>query len=461
MSTKPSIENLKKFTGQSSQLNPKLQAVLGNLDVQLENELARYRREKRVEARSPQPASARIARPEKQKNLELVVTPTPLEGSSTKSAEPFQTDRGDRQELEDAQWMAEETSATSQSNLLPFSSETALPQSLEAKLSSNQESSLARVQGNTEQPDEYLESSEQLLGSLDNSTVNNLPNKSRRRRRRSLKSILSPLTVGVTLLFVLAIGTLAHVFTGKFGDRKPIITGENSDSSATETPLPEVPRSPNLADKEFVPLDLDTLGTLSDDRPTPTPTPTVPAITAQANTDLQNSATTPPNPSQNYPSLENINSAILPQSVQNNPENSNATVSNNSNNSDANNPDANNSDAIDNSDSNNSDATDNSTKTLTAVTSETASNTQPVENSQTSAQPTVSPQSFPAFFYVLIDYNNEDSLFVSRQVVPDAYVREFPIGVKIQMGAFDDNASAQTMVKYLKEQGLAAQVYQP
>ena len=75
---------------------------------------------------------------------------------------------------------------------------------------------------------------------------------------------------------MLAIGTLAHVFTGKEGDRQPMITGENSDSSATEKPLPEMPRSPNLADKEFVPLDLDTLGTLSDNAPTPTPTETVP-----------------------------------------------------------------------------------------------------------------------------------------------------------------------------------------
>ena len=74
MSQKPSIDNLKKFPGQSSQLNPKLQAVLGNLDVQLEDELARYRRQKRVEAESPQPPYATSSRPGKPKNIELLHT---------------------------------------------------------------------------------------------------------------------------------------------------------------------------------------------------------------------------------------------------------------------------------------------------------------------------------------------------------------------------------------------------
>jgi len=438
MSPKPSIDNLKKFTGQSFQLNPKLQSVLGNLDVQLEDELARYRRQKRAEAQAPQPSARRITPLGNQKNLDLVVTPTPRELSATKSVEPFPAEVESKSDVE---FIESETSATPQTR----------PQKLEATFSPPSESSLAPIRNHpdTAQPNEYLESSEQLLGSLDDSKINQLP-KSRRRRRRSFKEILSPLTVGVTLLFVLAIGTLAHVLIGKQGGQ-PITTAENSDSSPTETPLPEVPRSPNLADKEFVPLDLDTLGTLSGNRPTPTPTPTPP--TPELTGQVPNSATAPATPNQNYPSLENLNTAILPQSVQENRQNANSSDSNST---DSNSTDSN------STAPNNSDAANNSPAASTAAKPEQPpTNSEPPTTPDQPTQPTVSPQSFPAFFYVLIGYNNDDSLFIARQVVPDAYVREFPIGVRIQMGAFEDAASAQTLVNYLKEQGMAAQVYQP
>jgi hypothetical protein len=73
----------------------------------------------------------------------------------------------------------------------------------------------------------------------------------------------------------------------------------------------------------------------------------------------------------------------------------------------------------------------------------------------------VSAASFPDFYYVLMEYKNDESLFKAREVVPDAYVREFPIGVRIQVAAFEDEASAKVMVEQMKEQGLAAQMYTP
>jgi hypothetical protein len=469
MSQKSSIDNRKNFTGQSSsQLNSKLQAVLGNLDVQLDNELARYRRKKRIEAQAPQPVSYRPPRSGNQKNIDLVVTPTPLERPKTESVEPLPFDQQE-QELNSEENLDRHDSAASKSNLSPFSPQAALPQRLEATLSSSKQakdqSDRAAKSANQqtsdldqsakEPPNDYLESSEKLLGSLDNPSGETLSTdlRRRRRRRRSLKSMLSPLTVGGTLLFVLAVGTLAHVLSGKFGDRTPVMTS-NTESSTTQTPqtpVPEVPRSPNLADKEFVPLDLDTLGTLSGNTPQPTPTAKVPS--SPPTPELQTSPTTSSAPNQtanqNYPSLENINTAILPQSVQDNPQNSATTTVSQSNSSNS-----------------NSESTDNSTTTATANNPDPApaNNTPTQETASQPTQPTqstVNPQSFPAFFYVLIEYDNDDTLFIARDVVPDAYVREFPIGVKIQMGAFEDSASAQTMVNYLKEQGLAAQVYQP
>ncbi len=73
----------------------------------------------------------------------------------------------------------------------------------------------------------------------------------------------------------------------------------------------------------------------------------------------------------------------------------------------------------------------------------------------------MSPASFPGFYYVVMDYQNDESLWKAREVVPDAYLREYPIGVKIQVAAFEDQASAQAMVEQMKKQGITGQIYKP
>jgi cell division septation protein DedD len=510
MNQRPSVDNLKQFTRQTAQLNPQLQAVLGNLDVQLDDELARYRRKKRIEAEAPQSSGYRH-RSTTPKNLEVVVTPGQRETPATRSREPFQLDRNGSEAIA-SDFMEANESNTFPSGLSPFSPQVNLPQKLEASLSSNRSNvsdpdaassnitsinlaennspnsteSLDRPQDRTH---DYLESSEQLLGSLDDSSASDLSTRlrNRRRQRRSLKNLLSPLSVGVTLLFVLITGTLAYMISGKMGDRQPVVTAENSASSTsspTQTPLAEVPRSPNLADKEFVPLDLDTLGTLNRNSEINPPTipeqllPTVPITPAPDPT--QTTPTTPAVPGQNYPSLENLNTAILPQSVQDNLPNVRANNSNNANSNNANSNTANSNTAnsnnansntansnnanSNNANSNNANSGNNSPQANTGASSPTPAATSQNPGTQTAQnlpQPNLSAQSFPAFFYVVIDYQNEDSLYLARQAIPDAYVREFPIGVKVQMAAFEDTASAQNMVQYLKEQGFAAQVYQP
>jgi hypothetical protein len=475
MNQRPSVDNLKQFTHQTAQLNPQLQAVLGNLDVQLDDELARYRRKKRIEAEALQPSAYRH-RSTTPKNLEVVVTPRQRETASTRSPEPFQLDRNGSEAIA-SDFMEANESNTFPSGLSPFSPQVTLPQKLEASLSSNRSnvgdrdsasSNMNLAENNAPNPTEqspdltqnrthdYLESSEQLLGSLDESSASDLSTRlrNRRRQRRSLKNLLSPLSVGVTLLFVLITGTLAYMISGKIGDRKPVVTAENAASSAsspTQTPLAEVPRSPNLADKEFVPLDLDTLGTITGNSETELPAAVLPTVPISPAPDpTQATATTPAVPGQTYPSLENLNTAILPQSVQDNLPNARANNSNNANSNNAN--------------SNNANSGNNSPQAKTGASSPTPAATNQTPGTQTTQklpEPSVSPQSFPAFFYVVIDYQNEDSLYLARQAIPDAYVREFPIGVKVQMAAFEDTASAQAMVQYLKEQGFAAQVYQP
>lgn len=65
------------------------------------------------------------------------------------------------------------------------------------------------------------------------------------------------------------------------------------------------------------------------------------------------------------------------------------------------------------------------------------------------------------YYYVVMDYSDPQSLEKARQVVPDAYARQFPPGVRIQLGAFNDAATAKTLVEQLQRLGLPAKVYRP
>jgi hypothetical protein len=62
---------------------------------------------------------------------------------------------------------------------------------------------------------------------------------------------------------------------------------------------------------------------------------------------------------------------------------------------------------------------------------------------------------------VVVDYTGEASLGAARQVVGDAYVRNFSTGARIQMGAFSQPAAAQSLVQQLQQQGMSAQVITP
>lgn len=464
MHQQTSLENRKKFPSQGNELHPQLQAVLGNLDVQLEDELARYRRKKPMEAEAPQP-SGWGQRSTKLKNLEVFVTP----------------------ELKNSTAVVQKQSEA----IAPELTEV-LPQQLETTLATQESDPGDREQSasslnlahsdspNLPEPNGYLASSEQLIGSLENSPPHSLSTQLRnRRRRRSLKNLLSPLSVGVSLLFVLTLGTIVSVISGRFSARQPVVTTETPKSPSSQPPLPQVPRSPNLADKEFVPLDIDTLATLSPHSEiTNKPTvpeqllPTVP-VAPDANSNqnpTQNTTTNPPVPGQTYPSLENLNTALLPQSVQDNLPNARASNANNANNTNnntkanANNAsNANNTNTNANANNTNTNNTNNANNAKPGTPATPGVNSQNLgtPNSEKLPEPKVGSQAFPPFYYVVIDYQNEDSLFLARQVIPDAYVREFPNGVKVQMAAFEDTASAERMVQYLKEQGFAAQVYRP
>ncbi|TVQ59157.1 MAG: SPOR domain-containing protein, partial [Spirulina sp. DLM2.Bin59] len=70
------------------------------------------------------------------------------------------------------------------------------------------------------------------------------------------------------------------------------------------------------------------------------------------------------------------------------------------------------------------------------------------------------PPSNDPYYYVLVGYDGEDSLRAARGAIPDAYLRQFPQGIRIQMGAFDNAADAQRLVNALQGRGLVGEVHQ-
>lgn len=88
----------------------------------------------------------------------------------------------------------------------------------------------------------------------------------------------------------------------------------------------------------------------------------------------------------------------------------------------------------------------------------------------TPATPEPDPESLPnvasappdndPYYYVLVTYTGEASLQQARSAVSDAYLRRFPQGIQVQLGAFDNAADAQRLVNAVQTQGIVAQIYQ-
>ena len=65
------------------------------------------------------------------------------------------------------------------------------------------------------------------------------------------------------------------------------------------------------------------------------------------------------------------------------------------------------------------------------------------------------------YYYVVVPYLDSSSLSLAQTFVPDAYVEKFDIGMRIQMGAFNSEADAQSLISRLEDQGIDASMYRP
>lgn len=392
-------------------VNPALQAALGCLDVNLEAELTTYRRHRK---RAEQWVSPSV-RPGKQ--------------TSTGSQQPDQN-------LPPS--AADETQQPLSIPLLTGSPITG----------SGQENQLIRRSLSVPSPNNYLESSEKLIEGLDSPMAKVV-------EERSLAaSLLTPLGLSSMLLFLLSCIALGYavfypsslakvVGINRLVDRQNTPSeAQNTASTVADTRSKELPKAPNLASKEFVELDLSTLSNV---KPTaspitsPSPKASIPPTPAA----ISNPIGAVPIPTEDGTAkvrekgLNNLSTALLPS-----PSPSAAqTVP--------------------------------TLPTLPPTASPLAANSAPTATASPGAvSPTVTspapaaPLGTPkrasdGFYYVVVDYTDAKSVEQARIAVPDAYLRKFSKGVKIQMGALNDAASAEQLVKELQAKGVRPQYYQP
>lgn len=100
------------------------------------------------------------------------------------------------------------------------------------------------------------------------------------------------------------------------------------------------------------------------------------------------------------------------------------------------------------------------------VTPDARSSLSPRAAASLSSTPVASSPSSPAlngdnYYYVVAGNANPEALAQLRRVVPEAYVRDFPEGPKIQVGAYDSRQPAEEIVQVLKRQGIAATIRGP
>lgn len=414
MSKRSSVESPNQSS--STPIKPVLQAALGCLDVNLEAELTQYRRHRR--------------------RAEQWVSPSIRPGKQTSTTDP--------QQSQNPATVAEETQ---QSLSLPLS---LAGSQGDAPLATTRSGNTTKLSSSAGAPNNYLESSEKLIESLDE------PKAELSEERSLAASLLTPLGLSSMLLFLLSCTALGYAVMhpssvvkmaglNRLFDRNAPSTTESPTSSplADTSNNQELPKAPNLVSKEFVELDLSTLSNVQPTvSPIPSPSPKASIPPTPAEIPAQTGAVPIPTEDGNQArgtqqGLNNLSTALLPtpspsaaQPVPTLP-------------------------TLPPTPSPLAPAAVSPAAVSPAATSPAAASGTPAA---TLGRPA---RAADGFYYVVVDYTDEKSLQQARIAVPDAYVRNFSKGVKIQMGALNDAASAERLAKELQAKGVRPQYYQP
>ncbi|MEB3178404.1 MAG: hypothetical protein VKL59_05090 [Nostocaceae cyanobacterium] len=476
MSQQPLVESRRK-SSQTQSLQPVLAAALASLEVQLDEELVRYRRAKAGAQTHPQPdlgkrfhqktleriditpqgvqtqpqAAATTAPPPSlpsatkqlpapppppappkiQTPSEAQIPQTDPDASAPSPSEPLNSPAVKTPEFSNLQDTTVNTLETNTANPPASAVGQTSGSIVPTTASQTQPDSITNTATNQKEPDDYLESSEQLLRSLSEEQQSaHSPQKT----KKFQDNLLSPLGIGSMLLLVLASATLGvvvmnpgglrqtplgKIFASNSGTVAPdsAVTGSSArvtsnTRSQSNPPVAPIPKSPNLAQREFVDLNLDTVTTLqtkSQATPEASPTPT----TA--------SSTTAPAPTQTTPTkaVPQVPTTTRVQTIQMQP----LMPSN-----------------------------------LPPVPG--VSGTQPLAPATQQPQnPKDLKPSATGWYHVVTDNAKPTSFGEIRKLVPDAYLS--PKRTLIYVGAFKTVAEAEQRIKELEAQGIKARVAQP
>ncbi|MGV0026530.1 SPOR domain-containing protein [Phormidesmis priestleyi] len=422
-------------TPAQSPLNSKLQRALNCLDIQLEEELIRYRRQR--SGRSIAPSNAlRRKQPPKLELMSLGETapaspsqvPVSLSAHPDLPFEPVEP--------------SFEPEESSQLAIVPpqpqtDTSEMAYPPQVES----------AHLADSTP-PDDYLESSEELLRSLAREEAQV------RVDRGFLESLATPLGVGSMLMLLLSSAMFGYVimnpsslsFVAGLFDRPPTPAAAPSASTNPDGSQAAIPNSPPLDKQEFVDLGLGNLTTLKSRGSAPASK--APKAAASPSASPQAAPSTAVQPSV-VPQLPALNSSPKAP-VQSAPTRSYSPPSASRNDTPA--PARSYAPAPARSYSPPS-------RPYTPPVIQTAP-LPPVSVPRSDSPPVSAPsptQNGGYSYKVEIPYTGDRSLEDARKAAPDAYLR--PDG-KIQLGATGSEADAKARAQELQNQGIPAEVNQ-
>jgi hypothetical protein len=415
MSQKPPTD----FGTQSSKtsgLKPAVAAALASLEVQLDQELARYRRTRTGTRTLNQARTVNYNSGSTQQLTVMTMTldniqssvgvntnPPPTSVTDTLPEEPLpvivRTEEIDHLNLS----LTSESTPTQNPQTSPNSASSIVPAGVQVQKSEN----LSQPNDTAAQPDDYLESSEALRRILTDAQP-----QTRKPNNSSSDSLLSPLGIGSMLLLLMASLTLGYiVFNPKIlsqinlgnlfkSDSSPV-ANQSQKVQTKSLPQPEpsltvIPKYPNLANKEFP--------TVSDPKDVVSLDPKV----LRTPTALPNSVPLPQpiNPLDTIPAPK-----VLPKPP---------------------------------------------------INSQLNPTTKPVQKLPTatpSKANTDIKSSADGFYHIVTDNQNDKTLTAARQIVPDAYLS---LDNKlIYLGAFKTQQEVQQQLQKLQSQGIKARVQQP
>jgi len=471
-------------------LHPALILALDNLDVQLEEELARYRRRRQLPpdlSRTPwtasKPAAVRLPQPrlgdplpepaqqqvQRMLNIQRAAAQTtmpPVEPRREVSSEVPSKVNAPVRPLE-----SQAAAAVTQPPLVADEAE--LPRSVPLGFAAGAAGIApythpdladfepsAAIQKFVHHPlpadpstayDGYLDSSEELLRSI---AEEDPDLRAEPEPNRLLDTLLTPIGIGSMLLLLLSSVTLGYVIMNPTSLQIGTPEEPSEDSNSTGTQIPDSAPSetadrapsPNLAAEEFVDLNLDNLGTLPRGN-SPAAKPSTPATTSQPANRPKSAPTQ--NPTVSAPpvySLPEVAPAPMPAvTVPSQPAISTPAPA---------------------------------PAVPPAVAPEPVAPLPPLPEVSTAPLPAPDPTGTapaptesvapsattptPNYVYVMTDYSGDTSLQQARTVVPDAYVRNLPSeGARVQLGAFSEEEKAQELLQELQQQGIPAEIYRP